>query len=102
MTDRLKLGARNALAVEVIPPGLLEKLPYKTKQIEATTGWDDHNPFPPDMNLGLWEDVFLRATGPVRIDHPYVVTDLDLPSLESADLTISVFARNVSDRPQTA
>ena len=102
VTDRLKLGARNALAVEVIPPGLLEKLPYKTKQIEATTGWDDHNPFPPDMNLGLWEDVFLRATGPVRLDHPYVVTDLDLPSLERADLTISVFARNVSGTPQTA
>ena len=102
VTGRLKLGAGNALAVELIPPGLLEELPYETKQIEATTGWDDHNPYPPDMNLGLWEDVYLRATGPVRVDDPYVVTDLDLPGLASADLTISVFARNVSDAPQKA
>jgi exo-1,4-beta-D-glucosaminidase len=102
VTGRIELGGRNVLAVEVIPPGRLEKLPYETKQIEATTGWDDHNPFPPDMNLGLWEDVYLRATGPVRIDSPHVVTDLDLPSLDSADLTISVFARNVSDTPQRA
>jgi exo-1,4-beta-D-glucosaminidase len=102
VSGRLKLGARNALAVEVIPPGLLEKLPYDTKQIEATTGWDDHNPYPPDMNMGLWEDVYLKATGPVRLEHPYVVTDLDLPRLDRAELTISVRARNVSEAPQAA
>lgn len=102
VSGRLKLGARNALAVEVIPPGLLEKLPYDTKQIEATTGWDDHNPYPPDMNMGLWEDVYLKATGPVRLEHPYVVTDLDLPRLDRADLTICFHARNVSEAPQAA
>jgi exo-1,4-beta-D-glucosaminidase len=96
--DALNYGASNALAVEVIPPGMQPDIDYDTKQIEGTTGWDDHNPFPPDMNMGLWQDVVLAVEGPVSLRHPYVRTDLPLPDLSPARLTVSTIARNNTDQ----
>ena len=99
VTALLNLGKTNALAVEIIPPGLrTDKLP-RTKQVEATTGWDDHNPQPPDMNMGIWQNVYLREQGPVSLRHAYVEPKLALPGLESAQLTLSVYARNNTDKP---
>ncbi len=92
-----KPGAENSLAIEVFGPGRIADLKYYTKQVEATTGWDDHNPQPPDLNTGVWQDVFISADGPVAIRNPYVVTNLDLPSLENAHLTISAKVINNSD-----
>jgi len=94
VTELLSYGGRNALAVEIIPPGLLPEKNYHTKQIEATTGWDDHNPQPPDGNMGIWRDVYLRTTGPIAIRHPYVATELNVPTLDAARLTVSAFLRN--------
>jgi exo-1,4-beta-D-glucosaminidase len=95
---QLHNNAKNVLAVEVIPPGLIPDRPYKTKQLEATTGWDDHNPQPPDANLGIWQDVYITATGPLALRHPYVATALELPSMDRARLNISAEVRNLSDR----
>ncbi len=94
-----KPGALNTLAIEVFGPGRIPDLKYYTKQVEATTGWDDHNPQPPDLNMGVWQDVFISADGPVSIRHPYVVTKLDMPSLDQAHLTISAKLINKSDKP---
>ncbi|TFG98338.1 MAG: hypothetical protein E4H13_09975 [Calditrichales bacterium] len=94
-------GQKNRLAVQVFSPGRIPDIKYRTKQVEATTGWDDHNPQPPDLNMGLWEDVFLSASGPVIIRNPYVVTDLDLPDLDRAHLTVSAEITNKSDAPVT-
>jgi exo-1,4-beta-D-glucosaminidase len=91
-------GETNILAVEVFGPGRIPDIAYRTKQVEATTGWDDHNPQPPDLNMGLWEDVYITAGGAVGLRHPYVVTDLDLPSLETAHLTVSVELSNKSTK----
>ncbi len=85
----------NVIAVEIIPPGQIPDVPYRTKQMEATTGWDDHNPYPPDMNMGLWRDVYVKATGPVVVRHPYVSARVDLPSLAGAHLTVSAELSNV-------
>ncbi|MEK7404434.1 MAG: hypothetical protein AAB225_04950 [Acidobacteriota bacterium] len=93
-----RAGEKNYLAVEIIPPGLIPNLTYGTKQIQATTGWDDHNPQPPDMNMGIWQDVYVTATGPVVLRHPYVSTKLELPSLASARLTVSAELTNTSAR----
>jgi len=101
VTGKLRYGEPNALAVEIIAPGHIEDKKYTTKQVEATTGWDDHNPQPPDLNAGIWEDVYLTATGPVALKHPYVSTDLDLPSLDVAHIKISVDAVNNTDAEQT-
>ena len=97
VTETVKLGAKNCLAIEIFAPGKLPEGAYSTKQVEATTGWDDHNPQPPDLNMGIWRDVYLTACGPVMLRHPYVHTDLDLPALDKADLTVQVQATNLSD-----
>jgi exo-1,4-beta-D-glucosaminidase len=89
ISNSAKIGKANVLALEVFAPGRIPDIAYTTKQIEATTGWDDHNPQPPDLNMGIWQGVFLSADGPVAIRHPYVVTDLDLPSVDNAHLTVS-------------
>jgi exo-1,4-beta-D-glucosaminidase len=97
VTEACQVGKKNCLAVEIIPPGQLPDVQYRTKQLEATTGWDDHNQYPPDMNMGIWRNVSLSASGPVRLRHPYVSTRLDLPGLESAHLTVSAMATNLED-----
>ncbi len=79
----------------------MERKEYRTKQIEATTGWDDHNPQPPDANLGIWEDVYLSASGPVALRHAYVESDLEVPGLKQATLTLSAHVRNESGAPVT-
>lgn len=89
-------GETNVLAIEIISPGHLPDVFYHTKQLEATTGWDDHNPQPPDLNMGIWRDVYISSSGSVVIKHPYIVTDLDLPSLENASLTVSAQVVNKS------
>jgi exo-1,4-beta-D-glucosaminidase len=92
----VKIGETNSLAVEVFGPGRIPDIKYRTKQLEATTGWDDHNPQPPDLNMGLWEDVYITAGGAISLHHPYVVTDLDLPALDVAHLSVSAELTNKS------
>ncbi|HQE82491.1 MAG TPA: hypothetical protein PLM14_05785 [Candidatus Hydrogenedentes bacterium] len=98
----IKRGGVNCLAVEIIPPGLLPDQQYRTKQVQATTGWDDHNPQPPDLNMGIWEDVYLTVSGPARIKHPYVDTDLDVPALDRARLSVSAQVVNTCGAPVSA
>ena len=98
VTDKLLYDKKNVLAVEVIAPGKLPEKRYRTKQVEATTGWDDHNPQPPDLNMGIWRDVYLTASGPVLLRHPYVAADLPLPALDSADLRVQAQIVNLSDK----
>lgn len=94
-------AGRNVLAIEIIAPGQGEDKAYRTKQIEATTGWDDHNPEPPDLNMGIWRKVYISATGPVSLRDPLVSTKLDLPSLDAAHIMVSVELHNQEDRPVT-
>ena len=37
--------------------------------------------------MGLWDDVYLTDSGPLALRHPHVVSKLDLPSLDAAQLT---------------
>ncbi len=89
VTELVRPGERNALAVEVFPP----------HADDLALNWVDWNPMAPDKGMGLWRDVYLTTSGPVALRHPHVVSDLDLPSREAARLTIQVGARNTSDRP---
>jgi exo-1,4-beta-D-glucosaminidase len=99
VSELMRVGEQNVLAVEVIAPGQGPDKAYGTKQIEATTGWDDHNPQPPDLNMGIWRSVYLTTTGAVALRDPYVSSTLNVPALDAASLTISVTARNEEDRP---
>ncbi len=54
---------------------------------------------PPDKVMGLYRPVTLTATGPVALRHPQVVTKLNLPASDRAELTVKVVARNASPAP---
>ncbi len=64
----------------------------------ATIGWD-WLPAIRDRDTGIWQKVFLSATGPVTVKDPYVTTDLPLPKTDSADVTIKATVENVTDAP---
>ena len=65
----------------------------------CTMGWD-WIPAIRDRDCGLWQKVFLSATGPVRVQNPLVTTELPLPDLDTADVAVQATLENVSDQPQ--
>lgn len=88
VSSLVRPGETNALAIEVYPP---------TKYDLAFT-WVDWNPAPPDRDMGVWREVYLTADGPVSLRYPAVVTDLDLPSLKTAHLTVVAEAVNATGK----
>src|SRR6185312_4477352 len=105
-------GAKNVLVVMVAPPpdpGIPSeqsvkggpgdnggKLCVDGPTFECSEGWD-WIPGVRDRCTGIWQDVVLRATGPVEIGDPQVVTKLPLPDISSADVTVAAELRNTSD-----
>jgi exo-1,4-beta-D-glucosaminidase len=89
VTTAVKPGGENVLAVQVFAP---------TENDLAIT-FVDWNPAPPDKNMGLWREVYLTASGPVALRYPTVISKLDLPSTDSARLTVTAQMKNGSDRP---
>ena len=89
VTDALKPGAENVLAVQVFAP---------TENDLAIT-FVDWNPAPPDKNMGLWREVYLTTSGPVALRYPTVVSKLNLPDDNSARLTVTAQVKNGSDHP---
>jgi len=66
----------------------------------STIGWD-WIPAIRDRDTGIWQKVFLSATGPVVVKDPLVTTDLPLPKTDSTDITVQATVENVSDKPVT-
>lgn len=67
-----------------------------------TVGWLDWLQPPPDRNMGIVRDVVVRRGGPVVLRDAHVVTDLAVPSLDAADLTVKARLRNDSTDTVTA
>jgi len=65
----------------------------------STIGWD-WLPAVRDRDTGIWQKVFLSATGPVEIRNPLITTDLPLPRTDSTDIAVQTTVENVSDAPQ--
>jgi exo-1,4-beta-D-glucosaminidase len=86
VTDAVKMGAGNVLAVQAFAP---------TESDLAIT-FVDWNPAPPDKNMGLWREVYLTTSGPVALRYPTVVSKLDLPSTEQAHLTVTAQLKNAT------
>ena len=86
VTDVIKPGAKNFLAVKVTPP--------LDGGRNLSFWYVDWNPAPPDNNAGIWGKVLFDTTGPVALRDPYVKTVLPLPKTDSADLTVYVDAKN--------
>ena len=86
ITDFVRVGAKNAVAVAVSAP----------HAGELGITWVDWNPTPPDKDMGLWQEVVLSSSGPVTVHHATVETKLDLPSTETAHLTVRAELTNAS------
>ncbi len=65
----------------------------------STMGWD-WTPAIPDRDTGLWRKVWFSASGPVVIENPQVTTDVHIPDLVSADITIHTTVRNLTAQTQ--
>lgn len=89
ITRELTKMGRNVVAVEV----------FAQTQNDLGINWADWNPTPPDKNMGLWQDVYLTTSGPVKIRHPAVVTRLADKDGATAELTIVAELHNASDKP---
>ncbi len=85
----VKPGPENVLAVQVFSP---------TEHDLAIT-FVDWNPAPPDKNMGLWREVYLRSSGPVALRYPTVVSKLNPPANDHAQLTVTAQLKNGTDKP---
>jgi hypothetical protein len=65
----------------------------------STIGWD-WLPAIRDRDTGLWQQVWLSASGPMLIENPLVTTDLPLPRTDTADVTVKATVENTSDKQQ--
>ena len=64
----------------------------------STIGWDWLDAVR-DRYTGIWQKVFLSASGPVVVENPLVTTDLPLPKTDSSDVAVETTVENVSDEP---
>ena len=82
-------GGKNAVALLVSAP----------KAGELAIKFVDWNPMSPDKEMGLWQDVVLRARGTVAVRYSSVDSRLDLPNATKAHLTIRAELQNSSASP---
>ncbi len=91
VTDRLKYGETNHLVVALDPapqevPQVGRTSRVRTLKARMNYGWD----FCPRMiHLGIWEDVYLRVTGPARLADVWVRPELT-PALDRATVHVAV------------
>ncbi len=87
VTSYIKKG-ENVLALKVAQGG----------PGDLNIGFVDWNPEPADNHMGIWRDVHLLETGPVSLDQPFIITDVDTATLEHANITLKVTLQNHSDK----
>ena len=78
---------KNVLAAEVFAP----------TDKDFGINFVDWMPTPPDKDMGLWREVSLLASGPVRVRYPEVITHFPWDSLRRADLTVRTELYNDTD-----
>ncbi|HEV2349692.1 MAG TPA: glycoside hydrolase family 2 protein [Terriglobia bacterium] len=91
ITGTALAGQKNALAVEIFPP----------QPNDLALTWVDWNPLPADKDMGIWRNVYVTTSGPVTLSYPRTITHFDLPSLDTAHLTVVAEAHNATDQPVT-
>jgi exo-1,4-beta-D-glucosaminidase len=88
ITKLARVGEMNSLAVEV----------FAAQPDDLGWTWVDWNPMPPDKNMGIFRPVYVTSSGPVTLEYPQVVSDIDLPSLDVARLTVNAEVTNATDQ----
>jgi hypothetical protein len=116
ITEHVKPGQKTTIAVLVAPqphPGETHEHTLtnglgKNGGITAvdgptflsTIGWD-WLPGIRDRDTGIWQKVYLSASGPVLVKDPLVTTDLPLPRTDSSDVAVQATVENITDQAQT-
>ena len=106
-------GAVNALAVRIIrvanPGSTKDKagptvnggaLGRDNPTYHASAGWDWISTIR-GRDTGIWSNVSLTTSGPVKIENPLVTTTLALPDTSHADVTIQATLRNLDTKPMS-
>ncbi len=108
VSSQLHPGKPNALAVRILknatPGSINEKtadnpgknggaLGADNPTFHSSVGWD-WIPTIRGRNTGIWSDVWLKSSGPVTIEDPFVKTTLPLPDISSADVALDFTLRN--------
>lgn len=86
VTDYVTADGMNALALEIDPP----------TGLDPSIRWMQGTRLPPDNDAGIWYDVKITSGGPIHLKDPYVMTRLNLPATDKAELTISSSLTNKS------
>lgn len=115
ITNRVKPGEKAVVAVKITPQphtgvpsehtmgtvggpcGGVGRLDGPT--FGCTSGWDFMSGVR-DRNSGIWQDVWLSATGDVLVKDPRVTTDLPLPDTTRADIIVEAVVQNTSGTPR--
>ena len=63
----------------------------------ASIGWD-WIPTIRGRDTGIWNSVWIKSTGGVTLENPYIATKLPLPDTSSADVTVEVTLENHDGR----
>jgi len=87
VSQYIKKGT-NVLALKVTQAG----------PADLNIGFVDWNPEPADNHMGIWRDVHLLESGPVTIENPFVITDVDTATLDHANITLKINLHNYSDK----
>ena len=72
---------------------------YAPTEHDLAITFVDWNPAPPDKNMGLWRDVYVRTSGPVAVRYPTVVSKLNPPANDNAQLTVTAQVKNGTNAP---
>ena len=111
ITSRVHAGQRNAVAVRVeknATPGSVKEKTFDNPDknggalgadnptYHASIGWD-WIPTIRGRDTGIWNNVYLTATGPVTIEDPFVKSTVG----QGADVTIDATLRNHETQPVT-
>jgi len=115
VTQWIKPGAPNGLAVKVTP----ERLIQDVDGVELADSWFDwinwkylgykgeytrkhlfDASFVPDRNAGIWKPVYLKTTGEVALENPTVNSELSLPQ-STARLTVYATLHNFAAQAVT-
>jgi exo-1,4-beta-D-glucosaminidase len=89
ITKVARPGAQNVVAVQVFAP----------TETDLAITFVDWNPAPPDKNMGLWHEVYVTTSGPVALRHPAVISKVNSPANDTAQLTVVAQLKNPSEKP---
>jgi exo-1,4-beta-D-glucosaminidase len=89
ITSIARLGAENVVAVEVHPP----------TEGDLAISFVDWNPIPPDRDMGVFREVYVRTSGPVALRYPAAISSVNSPANNQAHLTVVAQLKNATDKP---